>query len=142
MLQLSTIHENNLTKFHRNHFILSVKDLKDASIFKGEDIQNDNHFTIQSFKRLFPNATKDTTAAIITMTIKIKLGQGTENFLFAFNDQTKNETLDIVNGLVWVFDFKSGNAEQEGFFRYLETHAGEWTQLLLADARMHQVVLH
>lgn len=133
MIALSTIHESHLTKFHRNHFILTVSDLKDLSIFKDFDLDNENHFSLETAREVFPNASNETLAGLLLTTIKLKLQEGERNFLFVFNDENKTESLDIVNGLIHVFNLVAANEQQAKQFEYLKTFALEWTHLLIAE---------
>jgi hypothetical protein len=133
MIHLSTIHESNLTTFHRNHFILTVSDLNDTSIFKDHDLTNDNHISIETCRRLFPNASKDTIANLLLTALQIKIGLGETHFLFVFNDDNKEESLDVVNGLVQVFELTPSSDEQKAYFDFLKTYALDWTHILIAE---------
>lgn len=133
MLHFSTIHESKLTKFNRNHFILTVTDLNDTSIFKDHDSTNDNHFSIETCRRIFPNATKETIANLLLTTLQIKIEQGETHFLFVFNDENKAESLDVVNGLVHVLELTQSSPEQKAYFDFLKTYALEWTHILIAE---------
>lgn len=133
MIYLSTIHEKNLTPFHRNHFILTVTDLNDTSIFKDHDFTNDNHISIETCRRLFPVTSKETIANLLLTTLQIKIGQGEAHFLFVFNDDNKEESLDVVNGLVQVFGLIPSSDEQKAYFDFLKTYALDWTHILIAE---------
>lgn len=146
MIHLSTINETNLTTFHRNHFILSVTDLKDTSVFKDHDFNNENHISIETCKRIFPEATKTTIANLILTTIQIKIGQGQTNLLFVFNEENEAESFDVVNGLTQIFNLKPSNSEQNTYFEILKGYAGDWTQSLLIEEerfnKIGSIVLH
>jgi len=133
LIHLSTINEEKLTSFNRNHFILSVTDLKDTAIFKDHDLNNDNHISIETCRRLFPNASKQTIANLLLTTLQIKIQQGETHFLFVFNEGNKAESLDVVNGLVQVFDLTPSTPEQEAYFSFLKAYAFEWTHILIAE---------
>lgn len=133
MIHLSTIHEKMLTSFHRNHFILTVSDLENTSIFKDHDLTNDNHLSLETCQRVFPSASKRTVANLLLTTMQIKVEQGQNHFLFAFNDQNKEESLDVVNGLVQILGLTPSSDEQQAYFDYLKTCAFEWTHLLIAE---------
>ncbi|AFQ30347.1 hypothetical protein P4493_10200 [Bacillus thuringiensis] len=133
MINLSTIHESNLTAFHRNHFILAVTDLKDTSIFKDDDFTNDNHISIETCRRLFPNASEKTVASLLLTALQMKIEQGETHFLFVFNDDNKEESLDVINGLVHIFELTPTSDEQEAYFDFLKTYEKNWTHILIAE---------
>lgn len=135
MIHLSTINEKNLTKFHRNHFILSVSDLKDTAIFEDHDLNNDNHITIETYRRLFPNASKATIASLLLTTLQLKIQEGKTHFLFVFNEDNKEASLDVVNGLVHILNLTPSSPEQESYFEFLRTYALDWTHVLLAEEK-------
>lgn len=133
MIYLSTIHEAHLTMFHRNHFIVSTTDLKDLSIFKDNDPDNDNHISIETCRRLFPNASKSTIAGILLTSLQLKIQQGTNQFLLVFNNDNKIESFDLLNGLVQIFDLVPNSPEQKEYFDYIQTYAFDWTHILIAE---------
>ncbi|BCT30374.1 hypothetical protein [Bacillus velezensis] len=131
MLHLASIHEKNLTMFHRNHFILSISDLEESDIFN----DHDNHISIETCRRLFPNASMSTLASLIISSIQIKIGEGVENFLLVFNEDNKVESLDFLNGLIYVFDLTPSSREQEAFYDFLRSYAQDWTHKLIAEEK-------
>ncbi|WP_263117519.1 hypothetical protein [Bacillus subtilis] len=135
MLHLASIHEKNLTMFHRNHFILSISDLEESDIFNDHDLDDDNHISIETCRRLFPNASMSTLASLIISSIQIKIGEGVENFLLVFNEDNKVESLDLLNGLIYVFDLTPSSREQEAFYDFLRSYAQDWTHKLIAEEK-------
>lgn len=133
MIALSTIHESKLTKFHRNHIIFSVSDLPDTSIFKGKDLDNEQHISIEECRRLFPKANNQAIASLLFTYLHLKIAEGERNFLFVFNDENREVSFDVINGLVQILDLEPSTEEQEQYFAYLRTYALEWTHLLLAE---------
>lgn len=133
MINLSTIHESKLTKFHRNHYIITVTDLKDTSIFKKHDPDCEKHFSLETCIRLFPNASKKTIASLLLTSMRVQVLDGQSNFLFVFNDENREVSFDIVNGLVHVLRLEASNEEQEKYFEYLRTFALEWTHYLIEE---------
>ncbi|WP_257207979.1 hypothetical protein [Bacillus cereus] len=122
-----------MTAFHRNHFILAVTDLKDTSIFKDHDFTNDNHISIETCRRLFPNASEKTVASLLLTALQMKIEQGETHFLFVFNDDNKEESLDVINGLVHIFELTPTSDEQKAYFDFLKTYAKNWTHILIAE---------
>lgn len=133
MIALSTIHESKLTKFHRNHTIISVSDLPDTSIFKDGDLDNEKHISIEECRRLFPKASNKAIAGLLHTYLQLKLADGERNFLVVFNDENREVSFDIINGLVQVMNLEPATEEQEKYFAYLRTFALEWTHLLIAE---------
>ncbi|MES9681664.1 hypothetical protein ABWK22_01865 [Gottfriedia acidiceleris] len=133
MIHFSTINEGNLTAFHRNHFIISITDLKDTSIFKDHDLNNENHISIETSRRLFPKATNITIANLVLTMLQMQIEAGKTHFLFVFNDDNKEESFDMVNGLVLIWELMPSSDEQQQYFDYLRTFAQEWTHLIVAE---------
>ncbi|MFE7817887.1 hypothetical protein ACFU1R_06795 [Priestia megaterium] len=140
MIHLSTINEEKLTSFNPNHFILSVTDLKNTAPFKNHDLNNDNHISIETCRRLFPSSSNQTIASLMLTTLQIKIQQGKTHFLFVFNEKNKAESFDVVNGLIRVFNLTPSTPEQEAYFSFFKAYAFEWTHILIAeDKRLNKI---
>lgn len=131
MITLSTIHERKLTRFHRNHYIICVSNLQNTSSLEGDDLQNEKHFSIEMCNDLYPNASMETKAGILLTSIQRKIQEGVQNFLLVFNDDTKYETIDLLNAFVLVLQLEPSNEEEKNKYDLLRAYAGEWTHAIL-----------
>ncbi|MEC3030059.1 hypothetical protein P9Z86_08740, partial [Bacillus thuringiensis] len=65
--------------------------------------------------------------------LQMKIEQGETHFLFVFNDDNKEESLDVINGLVHIFELTPTSDEQEAYFDFLKTYEKNWTHILIAE---------
>lgn len=130
-LALSTIHHENLTNFHRNHFIITVTDLKDTEQLKTSLLNDENYISIETCRRLFPNASKESIAGLLLTTLQMKISQQKTDFLFVFNDEDKCEAMDILNGLVHVLGLTPKQEQQEKYFEMIKAYGVDWTHILI-----------
>ena len=132
MITLSTVHEKNLTRFHRNNYIICVSNLVNTSSLESEDLQSEEHFSIETCDRLYPNASIETKAGILLTLVQRKIQEGQESFLLVFNDGTKYETMDILNAFVLVLGLEPTNEEEKLKYDSLRAFANEWTHAILS----------
>ncbi len=140
MISLATIHEDKITRFQRNHYIISISDLKNKSSIGHEDLQNEEHMTIEAVKRMYPRVTTEGIAGVLLTALQLKIQRGERRFLLSFTDETKRESLDLLNGLVIVFQLEAITEEQKRTFKALRTHAGEWTEAICRVEEKHQKI--
>lgn len=131
MIHLSTIHEDRLTPFHRNHFILMVDNLQDMSVFRRNGDQNQQRISIQEYRDTYPRASKETLANLFLTHLQITLSQGNTDYLLVYNDANKQETFDLANVLLQLFDIRPTTSEEERIVDAIRSYAAEWTYLLL-----------
>lgn len=130
MISLATIHEDKITRFQRNHYIISISDLKNKSSIGREDLQNEEHIIIETVKKMYPCASMETVAGILLTSIQLKLQFGERRFLLSFTDETKRESMDLLNGLFMVLQLEATTEEQQKTFEALRPYAGKWTEAL------------
>ncbi|WP_462405909.1 hypothetical protein [Gracilibacillus sp. Marseille-QA3620] len=130
MINFATIHEDKLTRFQRNHYIISISDLHNKSSIGHEDIHNEEHITIETIKKIFPHASTETVAGLLLLSIKLKIIEGETQFLLTFTDETKPESLDLLNGLIIAFQLEATTEDQQRNFEILRTYAGKWTKAI------------
>jgi len=130
MINLSTIHEKNLSKFHRNNYIISVTELLNRSALEDGDEQCERHISIETCKKLYPRASVDTIAGLLLINLQLKIQEGERNFLLCFNDENRIESMDLLNGLVGVLRLEARTEEQKMIFESIKGYANEWTHAL------------
>lgn len=130
MINLATIHEDKLTRFQRGHYIISISDLHNKSSIGHEDLQNEEHLTIETIKKIFPYASTETVAGLLLLSIKLKIIEGKKRFLLTFTDETKHESLDLLNGLIIAFQLEATTEDQQRNFEIVRTYAGKWTKAI------------
>lgn len=137
MISLNVLHEKQITRFQRNQYIISVYELKNKSSIGHKDIQNEHHITIETIKKQYPNASLETVARLLLLSIKTKIKNGETRFLFSFTDETECESMDLLNGLFSVLQLKATTEEQQ---KKLEAYADLWTDLLCRLEEKHQYI--
>lgn len=131
MIHLSTIHEDRLTPFHRNHFILMVDNLPDMSVFRKNGDENQRCISIQEYRKTYPRASKETIANLFLTHLQITLSQGNTDYLLVYNDKNKKETFDLANVLLQLFEIRPTSSEEERIVDAIRAYGAEWTYLLL-----------
>lgn len=131
MITFSSIHEKNLTRFHRNHYIICVSNLKNRSPLEGDDLENEKHFSIETCNSLYPNASIETKAGILLTSIQRKIQEGERSFLLVFNEDTKHEAIDLLNAFVLIMGLKPADEEQKARCKSLRLYTSEWTHAIL-----------
>lgn len=140
MISLTAIHEEKITRFQRNQYIISVSDLKNKSSIGHEDFQNENHITIETIKRLYPQASIETVARILLISIQTKLQNGEKRFLLSFTDETECESMDLLNGLFMVLQLETTTEEHQKNVEVLHTYANKWTKgLCQIEEKYHYI---
>ena len=62
------------------------------------------------------------------------------NFLLTFTDETKQESMDLLNGLLQVFQLEPTTKEQQEIFEILQKNAGQWTEAICqAEEKYHNI---
>ncbi len=130
MISLASIHEDQITRFQRNHFIISISELQNKSSIGHDDVQCEEHISIETVKNTFPSLTTEKVANLLLIAIMMKLQEGERRFLLSFTDETKLESMDLLNGLVHVLQIKATTEEQQNMFEFLRAHAGKWTEAI------------
>lgn len=133
MYQLSSIHESQLTPFHRSQFIITMDDLQNTHIFRDPKYSAGRYFSVQMNREFFPKASPETIANLLLTTLQIKFQRGETNFLVVYNDGNENESMDILNGLLHVFGFIAPSRELSPQYKQLSAYAGNWTRLLIEE---------
>lgn len=118
---------DDLTVFHRNHYIISISDFKNEMIFKKGDLQNNNHITLKTIQKLFPNISDKKMLKLIMTSIQMKVNEGINDFIFAANDDNTKESLDLVNAILLIFNFHL--KENKYKLNQIKRHKGKWTRL-------------
>src|SRR5699024_7284492 len=123
----TVIDTDDLTMFHRNHYIISISDIKNDMIFKKGDLQNNNHITLATVKKLFHNISRKRTIKLILTTIRMKMNEGVSDFIFVINDDDVKESLDLANAILSIFDFYL--KENKYKLKQIREFKDEWTRL-------------
>lgn len=140
MISLVATHEDNITRFQRKQYIISISELQNKSSIGHEDIQRNEHISVVSVRKMFPSITTEAIARILLVTIQMKLKEGQRRFLLTYTDETKLESLDLMNGLVSVLQIKASAEEQQQIFESLHMYAGEWTkEICRAESHFHNI---
>lgn len=140
MISLATMHEDNITRFQRKHYIISISELQNKSSIGHEDIQSNEHISVETVRKIYPSITTEAIARLLLVTIQMKLKEGQRRFLLTFTDETKRESLDLLNGLVNVLQIEPSTEEQRKNFESLHMYAGEWTEeICRAEKHYHNI---
>ena len=137
MISLNALHEKQITRFQRNQYIISVSDLKNTSSIGHRDLQNEHHISIETIKKQYPNASLESVARILLISIKTKIKNGETRFLFSFTDETERESMDLLYGLFSVLQLEATTKEQQ---KKLEAYADLWTDLLCRLEKKHHYI--
>lgn len=134
MLSLSTIHHKYLTNFHsQNHYLLTVSDLTDTEQFSHRFLSDDNYFSIETCRRLFPSANKNTIARLLLTAIRIQISQGRNRFLLVFNDNDRYESMDLLNGLIYALNLTTDDEEQRAIWDSIKPYGLDWVHIFIAE---------
>lgn len=140
MISLTTTHEDNITRFQRNQYIISISELQNKSSLGHEDIQRNEHISIEAVRKMLPSITTEALARILLVTIQMKLKEGQRRILLTYTDETKRESLDLLNGLVSVLQIEASTEEQRQNYESLQTYAGEWMEeICRAEKHYHNI---
>lgn len=134
MPSIAPIYIEDLTKFHSNYYILSLNRI-DPSLFKDGDMAYANHFTVENFTFMYPEATFETTVGVLATVIQLKMEQGQERFLVVYDVKNIAESLDIMNGLVKIFGLSVELPEYIRIQGILRSYEGKWTEHLLLQKK-------
>ena len=137
MISLNVLHVKQITRFQRNEYIISFSDLKNKSSIGHKDLQNEQHISIETIKKQYPNASLESVARILLLSIKTKIKNGETRFLFSFTDETECESMDLLNGLFSVLQLEATTEEHQ---KKLEAYADLWTDLLCRLEQKHQYI--
>ena len=140
MISLATIHEANITVFQRNHYLINISELQNKSLIGHEDIECEEHISIETVRELFPNATLDGIVSIILTSIQMKMLEGGRRFLLTFTDGTKRESMDLLNELAHVLQLEATTDEQRKYFDLLNAQAGIWTEAICRVEKKSRMV--
>ncbi|MBD3107489.1 hypothetical protein IEO70_03850 [Bacillus sp. AGMB 02131] len=140
MINLAATHEDNIIRFQRKQYIISFSPLQNKSSIGHEDIQRNEHISLEAVREMFPSITTEAIVRILLVTIQMKLKEGQRRFLLTYTDETKRESLDLMNGLVSVLQIKASAEEQQQIFESLHMYAGEWTkEICRAESHFHNI---
>ena len=140
MISLATIHEDNITIFQRNNYIISISELQNKSSIGHEDIECEEHISIETMRELFPNASINGIVGILLTSIQMKMLEGERRFLLTFTDETKCESMDLLNGLVHVLQLEATTEEQRKYFDLLNAQAGKWTEAICREEKKNRTI--
>lgn len=132
MPTIAPIYIEDLTKFDRNYYILSLNRI-DPSLFKDGDIHYANHFPVENYTFMYPEASFETVAGVLATVVQLKMEQGQERFLLAYDDKNIAESLDMLNGLVKFFGLSVELPEYIRIQGILRSYEGKWTKHLLLE---------
>lgn len=140
MISLVAAHEDELTRFQRNHYIISILDLQNKSSIGHANQPFKADFSIEAVMTMYPTITTESLARLLLVSIRMKIQEGQMNFLLTFTDETKQESMDLLNGLAHVFLLEPTTKEQREIFEILQKHAGQWTEAICqAEEKYHNI---
>ncbi len=140
MISLAAAHENEITRFQRNHYIISILELQNKSSFGHDTHPFKADFSTEAVMTMYPTITIESLARLLLVSIRMKIQEGQMNFLLTFTDETKQESMDLLNGLLQVFQLEPTTKEQQEIFEILQKNAGQWTEAICqAEEKYHNI---
>ena len=140
MISLAAAHEAEITRFHRNHYIISISELQNKSSIGYDNHSFNANFSIEAVMTMYPSITIESLARLLLVSIRMKIQEGQMNYLLTYTDETKQESMDLLNGLVHVFQLEPTTKELRDIFEILQIHAGQWTEAMCqAEEKYHNI---
>lgn len=105
MYTIAPMAEGELTRFHRNCFLISISPL-DITPFQDDRGEFYNYFSVEQFQVIYPEATPETILDVVATCVQLKMEKGQRHFLVVYNQQTSEQALQLLSDLKKRFSFE------------------------------------